>query len=317
MHRFFVDPQTLAGPRVVLQGPLRHQIKDVLRLAAGERIVLLDGSGYEYEVVLTGVGRDVVEGEVTGKALSAAEPRTNVRLYQGILKGARFELVLQKGTELGVSAFIPVIFQRGIAAGDLSAAKFERWGKIVTEAAEQSGRAILPEVSRAMPFAAALEQAPGLGIIPWEEEHETGLREALENWDRSETGDRSGKSPLVPLFQRGKDVSTPLFQSGRDVSAPLFQRGRDVSTPLAQRGRDVSAPLSQRGRRSISIFIGPEGGITREEIGLAVAGGVIPVSLGPRILRAETAPLAVVAAVMYHYGELGPVRSGTAHGPNP
>lgn len=251
MHRFFVDPGFIDGDAVRLGGDLRHQVKDVLRLARGERFVVLDNTGWEYEVLLSDITKDAVTGEVVRKSLSPAEPKTNIRLYQGLLKGDKFELVLQKGTELGVSSFVPVVFERSVASAGVSPAKMERWKRIVSEAAEQSSRGKLPELLPVMPFAGACRSAPGFRLLPWEEEALVSLRQALDS-------------------QMSKGGYSP---------------------------------------QNISVFIGSEGGITPAEVELAVIQGVVPVTLGPRILRAETAALAVVTAVLFHLGDMESVAS--------
>ncbi len=252
MHRFFIDPHAITGNAVLLDSNIRHQIKDVLRLAAGGRIVVLDNSGMEYEVIVKEIGRETAHGEIVARRPSRAEPHIRIVLFQGLLKGAKFELVLQKGTELGVSVFVPVVFQRSLASGELSGGKSDRWQRIIVEAAEQSGRGRVPELSQPVAFSEACRRASGLRLLPWEDEMETGLRQTLERFE----------------------------QPGPAVE-----------------------------RQTVSIFIGPEGGITRDEVDLAVKAGIVPVSLGPRILRAETAPLAVVAAVLYHFRDFGTMPS--------
>ena len=246
MHRFFISPQAIAGDRVILRGALVHQIRDVLRMKPGDEIVLLDNSGSAYRAELVTLDRDTVRAHVNNKWPLETEPVVRVALYQGLLKGQKFDLVLQKGTEIGVSVFVPLLAERCIVGSldDVSDARVERWDRIIIEAAEQAGRAVLPNLMPPMLFAHACNQTPanGLALIPWEGEKSHGLREAL-----------------------------------------------------------AGAPRA----KSISLFIGPEGGFTEEEIVLAKSKGVIPVSLGPRILRAETAGLVAAAAVLYEMGDLG------------
>ena len=112
MHRFFIPPSWIRGNRVTITGPQAHQIANVLRMRSGELIAVLDNSGWVIEVQLTSVDGNAVNGEVQRRRLSAREPRTKVSLYQGVLRSNRFEFVLQKGTELGVVEFVPVIADR-------------------------------------------------------------------------------------------------------------------------------------------------------------------------------------------------------------
>lgn len=246
MRRFFVSPQALRENRAVLRGSVVHQIRDVLRMSPGDEIVLLDNSGYAHRVEIVTIDREVLRGRVVEKWKLETEPLTRLTLYQGLLKGQKFDWVLQKGTELGVSAFVPVLAARCIigSLGDVSAARMERWQRIVVEAAEQAGRAVLPHIGAAMLFAHACEYAArgGLSLIPYEGEHSRGVREAL------------------------------------------------AATPKS---------------REINLFIGPEGGFTEEEIALAREYSIVPVSLGARILRAETAGLAAASIILYELGDLG------------
>jgi len=257
MHRFFVSPDQLEGDKVTITGPAVHHIRDVLRLGSGNPIVVLDNSGWEREAEIVEVGREQVVGKVLSRTLATGEPRTKISLYQGVLKGSHFELVLQKGTELGIVEFVPLISQRCVIASlDDVDKKMSRWQRIVQEAAEQSRRGRLPHLQSAMLFSQACERARqtgGLSLMPWEEEKKVNLKLVL------------GKE------EKAKGKKTPAFPS---------------------------RPFS------ISLFIGPEGGFTSEEVRLAQRYGIVPITLGPRILRAETAGLVAAAAILYELGDL-------------
>ena len=247
MHRFFVSPKSISGSRVSLEGGAASQITRVLRGRPGDNVIVLDGSGLEYRVVLRSVSTEQVIGDVVESGLCEGEPGIEITLYQAIIKGDKFEYVLQKGTELGVSAFVPMICERSIPnARKWSDGRYERWRTIVREAAEQSGRGRVPQVGTAIELREACKNHVGPGMIPWEMERDDSIRQALG---------------------RIKDQGT---------------------TP-----------------DRIGIFIGPEGGLTREEVDLARAESIAPITLGRRILRAETASLAVIFAVMYEWGEMG------------
>ncbi|MFC1944824.1 RsmE family RNA methyltransferase [Chloroflexota bacterium] len=241
MYRFFLSPQCIDGSRVTLGGDLVHQLRHVLRLRAGSCIVVLDDSGWEYEVELgeTGGGRS----SVVSSSRSAGEPVVGITLYQALLKGSNFEFVLQKCTELGVSAFVPISCERCVASAPRRE-RVARWRSIIREAAELSGRGRLPELRPQLPFAEALRSAVGPSLIPWEEESLVGIGEAVR-------------------------------------------------------------PLVEGGAGAVNIFIGPEGGFPSGEVDMARERGIVPVSLGRRLLRAETAALAAATAVLYEYGEMG------------
>jgi len=245
LHRFFVPPDWLEDDRVTIVGSLVHQIRNVLRLGPGDHIMVLDNSGWEREVEIAHIGREHVSGQVVSQRLASGEPRTQITLYQGVLKGRHFEFALQKGTEVGIVEFVPLISDRCLIASlDDVDKKGERWQRIILEAAEQSRRGRLPRLQPAMLFRPACESARrgGLSLISWEGSRVTSLRAVL----------RGAEQP----------------------------------------------PLS------VNIFVGPEGGFTPGEIELACQYGLIPISLGPRILRAETAGLVAAAAILYELGDL-------------
>lgn len=258
-QRFFVPPDAIQASRVSLTGGITHQMRNVLRMAPGERVVLLDDSGWEYEVELEALQKDEVTGRVLHKTLAAGEPRTKITLYQGILKGHHFEWVLQKCTEIGVVEFVPVISDRCLMSSldDISANKTARWERIILEAAEQSQRGRLPRLQPPMLFPQACDHTrrSGLVLMPWEEEEQVPLRRLLMQED--------------------------------GAGAVAEPEGRNTRRPF-----------------SISLLIGPEGGFTTEEADLARRYGIHTVTLGSRILRAETAALVASALVLYEMGDL-------------
>lgn len=259
MHRFFVPPSWIQGNTVKLSGSVVHQIRDVLRLKPGDTIVVLDDSGWEYQVRLAAVEQGEVIGQIEQKVLPRTEPRTKITLYQSLLKGDKFEWILQKGTELGVVEFVPMVSDRCVISSvdEVSKTKFERWQRITLEAAEQSRRARLPRLHVPMLFPQACERArrADLAILPWEEEQTRTLRSMLI----------TSNSP--PIKVQGKNLV-------------------------------IRKPFS------ISIIVGPEGGFTSREVDQARRYGIAPVTLGPRILRAETAALAAIAIILYQLEDM-------------
>ncbi len=255
-----------------------HQLRDVLRLRPDDAIVVLDDSGWEYSLHLTRVEHDVASGLVDRKSLSRSEPRAKLTLYQSMLKGHHFEWVLQKGTELGIVEFVPLVSDRCVVSSleDVSQSRFERWQRIIREAAEQSQRGRLPRLQAPMLFPQACERGRGadLAVIAWEQESVCTLHSMLSHTCESQ--------PVVRA--RGQSV--------RWETGPLPQLSSDRQRSSARR------PFS------IHIFIGPEGGFTAREIDQARRYGLTPVSLGPRILRAETAGLVATTMVLYHLGDL-------------
>jgi len=138
-----------------------HQIRNVLRLRPGAEVAVFDGSGVEWLARLQGD-----TAELARPIERPSEPQTQLTLYQALIKPAHFEYVLQKGTELGVSRFVPFVAERSVTTGE----KLTRWKAIVVEAAEQSGRRTVPEISSVLSFDQALVEATreGVPFMPWE-----------------------------------------------------------------------------------------------------------------------------------------------------
>ncbi len=259
MHRFFVPPSAIEGDTVVLSGAVVHQIRNVLRLRRGDVITVLDDSGWEYQVQLTAVEQHEVAGCVERKTLARTEPRAKVTLYQSLLKGDKFEWVLQKGTELGIVEFVPVVANRCVigSVDDVSEAKLARWKRIILEAAEQSRRGRLPRVHEPVLFAQACERSRNaeLALMPWEGE-------------------------------KTRSIGAVLTEPS---SAQVTVQGKTMV---------MHRPFS------ISVFVGCEGGFTSHEVDQALRYGILPVTLGPRILRAETAALVAATIILYQLEDL-------------
>jgi 16S rRNA (uracil1498-N3)-methyltransferase len=285
MHRFFVAPELVqqSGALITLPAELAHQLRDVLHLQVDEQIALLDNSGDEILAAIATVSKSAVHVRLLERRAGKSESHVRIILCQGLLKSARFEWVLEKGTELGVFVFSPVLCRRSLAGlEDAGTSKTQRWQRIITEAAEQSGRARLPALLPIRSLKDALDDIPpgALALMPWEEEHALTLRDALRNivLSRGGGGVDEGWGPLR---------SPSSQQVGDENFEPL--RSPSFSKSLTQTGTTIT----------VVLFIGPEGGLTEEEVKQAHQRGAQIVSLGPRILRAETAALAAVANVMY------------------
>jgi 16S rRNA (uracil1498-N3)-methyltransferase len=182
VHRFFVDGPLAVGASVQVDA-LAQQLAQVLRMQVGDEIVLLDGSGQEFRSRIVHLERRAVAVEVLAAQPCAAEPRRILTLYQCSLKQDKFEWVLQKATELGVSCFVPVISERSIVrpAAALTG-KYSRWEAIIREAAEQCGRARLPQLAPPCEWRAAVAAAHGLCLLPWEAaQEEPTLHAVLHN----------------------------------------------------------------------------------------------------------------------------------------
>lgn len=157
MHRFFVTEKDFideAGA-IVHTPSIVHQWKKVLRFQEGEHVVLMRGDGEEYEMRIREIGAVDIKLTLVERRFSKQELPLRLVLAPSFLKNVdKFELVIQKGTELGVGAFIPLLSERTEKKME---PKRERWGKIILEAAEQSGRAVIPELHEPRELAQVLK----------------------------------------------------------------------------------------------------------------------------------------------------------------
>lgn len=181
-HRFFISPGDIGPAGVNLLPDAARQIRTVLRMQPGAEIIVLDNAGQEYRVRLTVVEKTGVQGKIIEQYPARSEPMVKVTLYQAALKGQKFEWVLQKGTELGVSRFVPVISRRTVVQEVAALNKKQaRWQRIIIEAAEQSERGIVPRLEPALSLEAAVRDAASASVrlMLWEETKNASLREAL------------------------------------------------------------------------------------------------------------------------------------------
>jgi len=246
-QRLYLSPEHVAPPHIALPDEARHYLRHVLRLRAGDEVIVFDGTGAEYRVAL---GDGGATAAILERLPDRPPQRLRLTLYQGLPKGKKLPLIIQKITELGAARIVPVQTARATVRleGREAEAKRARWQKIADEAAEQSHGA------------RPLEVAP---VMAWEE--------ALSDWRQS------GQPGLMP------------------DEALAGQPGQGLREVLATLGHP----------EALSVFIGPEGGFTPEETATGRAAGLTPVSLGPRILRTETAAVVVCALLLYEAGELG------------
>jgi 16S rRNA (uracil1498-N3)-methyltransferase len=176
LRRFFVPAGSLRARHVTLGPEAAHRLGRVLRLRRGDHVILTEGGKREYEVQITAISANALTANVVAERVPPLEPDVHLTLYQSLIRANRFDLVLEKGAEIGVSRFVPVIAARSIVQnGEPSTARSERWQRIVLEAAEQCGRGRLPAVAAPQPLEDALRSAAGVKIIPWESQRGSGL----------------------------------------------------------------------------------------------------------------------------------------------
>ena len=238
-HRFYVPPDSPRRDQVRFSPEQARQLRSVLRLRPGDCVRVFDGVEPVDRIVELGrVTSEGAEGQVVDERPHPPEPRTRLVAHPALLQRVKFEPVLQKLTEIGVAAVVPVLTARSLVRQPPDEHREARWRAILREAAEQSGRGIVPELRPTLPLAIALRQAVAAGsvLVAYEGEQQLSLREALAG-----------------------------------IESPAH----------------------------VSIFVGPEGGYAPEETALAREAGAQLVTLGPRVLRTETASPVMGALVLY------------------
>ncbi|MCH5160877.1 MAG: 16S rRNA (uracil(1498)-N(3))-methyltransferase [Clostridiales bacterium] len=230
--RFYVN--NIKSP-LELTGDAHTHAAYSLRVRVGDYITVFDGKGVECSCKVTSVNKDKTCLEIIDTRENVGETKTEYSLYLSVIKQDRFELAVQKATELGVSNIIPVYSSYTQRVGNLN---IDRLHKIAISACEQCGRSKVPTIEQPIEFDELLERTKHTHMIfPWEREMHGSLMEAIDN------------------------------------------------------------------SKSVSVFVGPEGGITEQEKIALVNAGAHSVTLGPRILRAETAAITTLSVICCAMGE--------------
>jgi 16S rRNA (uracil1498-N3)-methyltransferase len=241
MPRFYLPPSAIRDKSFILTGSEAHHALDVLRKKAGDEIELFDGKDLSF------LGRidAVTGGEIRGTILDTHPARSlplELILYQALTKGSKWEWLLEKAGEIGISRVVPVFTQRSLIKLDAAQGeeKVKRWNRIALAATKQCGRTDLMAVDFPVNLTSALShlRPQALSLIPWEKESKTAIKDACQGFN-------------------GKEIN---------------------------------------------VFIGPEGGWDAHEIELARQHQVIPVRLGPTLLRTETAGLVAATLVLREFG---------------
>jgi 16S rRNA (uracil1498-N3)-methyltransferase len=240
LTRVYLDAPLEAGARVILTGSAARHVTRVLRLRPGQALTLFNGRGGEYAATI-----EALHGERVAVAVGESRPIEResplaLTLAQGVSRGERMDLIVQKATELGASRIVPLLTERSVVrlSASQAARKLEHWRAIAVAACEQSGRNRLPELAQPL-----------------------GLAD---------------------------------FVGTRTADARLL-----LSPGAATRIADILRPAG-----ALTVLIGPEGGLTEAEQQAAVGADFLPVRLGPRVLRTETAAIAALALLQREFGDL-------------
>lgn len=182
MHRFYVPGLDLASAEIALPRETAHQVSRVLRLKPGEEIGLFDGSGREWPATISSIEKSAVSATVGEPFEPDVEATVAVSMLMAPIRHERFELALQKATELGAASIVPVVTERVLGhEAKISDSRFQRWERIVIEAAEQSGRVRVPALEQSVSLEQGVNVAADSGpvLLLWEEEHSVGLAEEI------------------------------------------------------------------------------------------------------------------------------------------
>ena len=239
--RIFTNSPLAVGSQCQLDDNAANHVGRVLRMQAGQALLLFNGDGHDYHATITEAGKKHVLVAVTEAAENETESPLRVVLAQTLSKGDRMDYAVQKAVEMGVSEIVPLTTERCDVKlkGDREDKRLRHWQQVAISAAEQCGRARVPEIQPVMTVQQWLEHAQAC-----------------------------------------------------DLRLVLHHRTEQSLNTLEKPS-------------SIALMIGPEGGLTAEEIALAESHGFLPVALGPRVLRTETAPVAAIALCQWLWGDIG------------
>lgn len=237
MRRFYAPVSSFTEDGVVLAEDETRHLRDVLRLRPGAEVYVIDGEGMEFRCRVERIDKRTTHlAIIEASAPTAPESPLDLTLAAAVLKGDKFDLVVQKAVELGVRRLVPLVTERGDVKVKDAEKRLERWNRIVLESSKQSGRASLMEVVRPTLF--------GSLIV-------------------------SEDSSVIVFSERG--------------------------------GSELPRQLPAE---SITAVVGPAGGWTDSELESAVSSRAILVTLGGRILRAETAAITAAAILQHRFGDL-------------
>ncbi len=244
--RIYTPTELAKDKKVALTPAGVSHVAKVLRARIGDTVAVFDGAGNEYRATIDAITAKNVVVTLTEAVATASESPLKITLVQGISRGERMDWVVQKTTELGIAAIVPVITGRSVVKldRDQAAKRHEHWRNIAIGACEQCGRAQLPELHPPISLGGFLEK-----------NHRASVKWVL---------DPAATQSLIGLCE---------------------SRNTDTS--------------------DLQLLIGPEGGLGDDELAAAKRAGFVPVCLGPRILRTETAAVAAIALVQGMWGDLG------------
>jgi 16S rRNA (uracil1498-N3)-methyltransferase len=274
MPRFFINALLQSGDTLTLPAEVAQHAR-VLRLQPGDTIVLFNGMGGEYQASIVTIGKREIHAQVTEFSPAQTEPPYWLTLAQGIADNVKMDWLTEKAVELGAARIVPLTATRSVVrlAGERAVKRQVHWQRIVQAACEQCGRNRLPEVAPVQDLHLWLDALPAASSGDVNVNVNVNVNvdgNGGVNGDGGVNADGDGDGLRILLSPR----------------AALTFHALPLQPPEGE----------------VIVLIGPEGGLSEAEETLAQAHGFIPISLGPRVLRTETAGIAMLAALAARWG---------------
>jgi 16S rRNA (uracil1498-N3)-methyltransferase len=242
MPKFFINKEQVENKSIIIVGEDANHI-NVLRYRVGDTLEICDGDYLDYVVQIESISKNEVITKIVSECKSESEPKVKITLFQALPKKDKMELIIQKCVELGIYEIVTVVTDNSIVKQtDKYDNKIERWQKISETAAKQSGRSIIPKITKTITFNAAVER--------------------LKNMDKS----------FLAYEKEEKLLDRDIF--------------------------------SNKSIQNIGLFIGSEGGFSKEEVDICKDNGIYTISLGSRILRTETAGFTALIILLFLNGDI-------------
>jgi len=245
MPTFFIDSGAITSPKICITGDLLHHLRNSLRVQPGDSLALNNGCGTRYHVEVTHVTSQAIDTCIIDQETEPDRNTSPIVLGQALMKGDKMDWVIQKATELGVAAIVPIHTTHSVIKPNPERLEHQRsrWERIARDAAQQSERWTIPTIADPVDL---------VGIC--------------RHYD------------------------------GAPLKGMLAERSNGVSL--------IAIPLPSDRQRPIVLLVGPEGGWAPDEQRLAQERGFLPLTLGPRILRAETAAIAALSILQSRLDEI-------------
>jgi 16S rRNA (uracil1498-N3)-methyltransferase len=259
----FVAPEQLQKKIAVLSPEESHHLSRVLRVEPGQELTLFDGQGTRAEGLIEAVTKKEVTVRIA-KRETVPPPAVEITLIQAVCKPDRFEMILQKATELGVRHIVPVVTANASLPAGKIEKMIERGAAIIRNAAQQCGTAWLP------------------------------MFQGLEKWETFfPTIGKADVTFIGSLHPNAKPFKKAFEELREDCGSP----GRFALPENTNSKGGANRPGEPNSR--VALLIGPEGDFTEEEVNAAVEAGAIPVTFGTQILRTETAAIFGLSVLAY------------------